>query len=71
MNSTLSELGQEYEKSIQIQAEIIKKNRERLAQARKNYNFKEVQRLNSLLKTLYEEKWELEEKAVEIKKYLS
>ncbi|MBQ8504132.1 MAG: hypothetical protein IJ491_07635 [Clostridia bacterium] len=69
MNSTLKQLGQEYERSIQVQTEIIRKNRERLSAARNKCNFKEVQRLNSLLKTLYEEKWELEEKAVAIKKY--
>ncbi len=71
VNSTLKQLGMEYEESITIQKEIIKKNRERLAQAMKKHNFKEVQRLNSLLKTLYEEKWELEEMAVEIRRYLS
>ncbi len=71
MNSTLKDLGLEYENSIRIQTEIIKKNRERLMQARKSHNCKEIKRLNTLLKTLYEEKWELEEKAVEIRKLLS
>lgn len=71
VNSTLKDLGEQYAKSIEIQTDIIKKNRERLLQAQKNHNYKEVQRLNTLLRTLYEEKWELEEKAVEIKRYLS
>ncbi len=71
MNSTLENLCTEYEASIKVQKEIIRKNRERLLQAQKKHNFKEIKRLNTLLKVLYEEKWELEEKAVEIKKYLS
>ena len=71
VNSTLEKLCTEYEASIKVQKEIIRKNRERLLQAQKKHNYKEVQRLNTLLKVLYEEKWELEEKAVEMRKYLS
>lgn len=71
MNSTLEQLCSEYEASIKVQKEVIKKNREKLLQAQKRHNFKEVQRLNTLLRVLYEEKWELEEKAVEMRKYLS
>ena len=69
MSTSLKQLGEEYEKSIQIQSQVIKKNREKLNLARKSYNFKEVKRLNSLLKLLYEEKWEMEEKVVQIRKY--
>lgn len=71
VNSTLEQLCSEYEASIKVQKEVIKKNREKLLQAQKRHNFKEVQRLNTLLRVLYEEKWELEEKAVEMRKYLS
>lgn len=69
MSTSLKQLGDEYEKSIQIQTQVIKKNREKLNKARKSYNFKEVKRLNTLLKLLYEEKWEMEEKVVQIRKY--
>lgn len=69
MATSLKQLGEEYEKSIQIQTQVIKKNREKLNKARKSYNFKEVKRLNTLLKLLYEEKWEMEEKVVQIRKY--
>ncbi len=68
---TLYELSQQYENSIAVQRDIIKKNRERLLTARRKSNFKEIQRLNKLLKTLYEEKWELEEKALALRKHLS
>ncbi len=71
MNSTLEQLYADYEASIRLQKEIIRKNRERLLLAQKKHNFKEIKRLNTLLKVLYEEKWELEEKAVEMRKYLS
>ncbi len=71
MPTSLKQLGEEYEKSIQIQTQVIKKNREKLNQARKCYNFKEIKRLNTLLKLLYEEKWEMEEKVVLIRKYYS
>ncbi len=71
VNSTLEQLYADYEASIRLQKEIIRKNRERLLLAQKKHNFKEIKRLNTLLKVLYEEKWELEEKAVEMRKYLS
>lgn len=68
--SSMEQLQQEYENSIKVQQAVIDKNREKLNKARKQCNFKEVQRLNSLLKTLYDEKWELEERATEIRRYL-
>ena len=71
VNSTFEQLGREYEESIILQKEIIKKNRDRLNVARKRFNYNEIKRLNTLLKILYEEKWELEEKAAAIRKYLS
>lgn len=63
-------LYNEYEKSLQIQKNIIKSNTEKLKKAREVCNYKEVRRLKSLLKMLYEEKWELEEKTHQLKKYL-
>lgn len=68
---TLYDLSQQYERSIAVQKDVISKNRERLNCARRKSNYKEMQRLNRLLKTLYEEKWELEEKALQLRKYLS
>lgn len=69
-NSSMEQLQKDYENSIRIQQEVIDKNREKLNKARKQHNFKEIQRLNRLLKTLYDEKWELEEKAIDIRRYL-
>ena len=63
-------LYNEYEKSLQIQKDIIKSNTDKLKKARESYNYKEVRRLKALLKMLYEEKWELEEKTHLLKGYL-
>ncbi len=67
----MEQLYIEYEKSIALQTDVIEKNRQRLLCARNKHNIKEVKRLNSLLRVLYEEKWELEEKIREIRKYIS
>ena len=66
----MEQLYKEYENSVAVQSGIIEVNRIRLAAAKKSHDFKEVHRLNSLLKVLYEEKWELEERKREIRKYL-
>lgn len=71
MNGTLKDLGNEYEESIHLQSEIIARNREKLKAARAKCNFKEIKRLNSLLRVLYEEKSELERTAHDINQYYS
>lgn len=69
MNLSLQELGNEYEKSIEVQKKIIENAREKLHKARKAGNFREMKRLNTVLKILYDEKSELEEKAHKLKNY--
>ena len=69
MDSDLYQLGLEYEKSIKIQSEVIEKYRIKLTEARRAYNFREVSRLNRLLKVLYDEKSELEELSNSLKHY--
>lgn len=71
MTNSLSELSATYEKSIALQQEIIDKTRLRLKKASAEFNFKEIERLNSLLRILYDEKSELELSAYEMKKYLN
>lgn len=71
MGNTLRELGNTYENCIAVQQKVIDSYRKKLNEARKSYNWKEVQRLNSLLRVLYEEKTELERAAHDIDKYYS
>lgn len=71
MNLSLQELGNEYEKSIEVQKKVIKSTREKLNEARRTANFREIKRLNTLLQILYDEKSELEENAHKLKKYYS
>ncbi|MBQ1243191.1 MAG: hypothetical protein II356_03950 [Clostridia bacterium] len=71
MTNSLSELSATYEKSIALQQEIIDKTRLKLKKASAEFNFKEIERLNSLLRILYDEKSELELSAYEMKKYLN
>ena len=71
MANSLSELSVTYEKSIAVQQGVIDSTRKKLKEAYAEYNFKEVERLNSLLRILYDEKNELEMSAYEIKKYLN
>ena len=56
MTNSLSELSATYEKSIALQQEIIDKTRLKLKKASAEFNFKEIERLNSLLRVLYDEK---------------
>ena len=71
MGNTLRELGNTYESCIEIQQKVINSYRKKLNEATKAYNYKELQRLNALLKVLYEEKEELEIAAHSIGKYCS
>ncbi len=71
MNTSLEQLSKEYEHSIKIQKEVIEINRKKLLQAQKNGNYKEIKRLTLLLRVLYDEKSELEEKANKLKHYYS
>lgn len=66
---SLKELSNEYEHSIVVQREVIESYRARLKVARDNSNFKEIKRLNTMLRILYEEKSELEERAHQLKQY--
>ena len=68
---TFEELSKEYEVSISVQKKAINSYREKLNKAHECHDFKEIKRLNSVLKILYEEKSELEERAVGIREYLS
>lgn len=69
MSLSLQELGKEYDESIKIQSAVIEKYRIKLNEARKNYNLREISRLNRLLKILYDEKSELEERAKGLRDY--
>ena len=71
MTNTLRDLGNTYEDCIIVQRRVIDSYRKKLNEARKNYNWKEVQRLNALLRVLYDEKIELERAAHDIDKYYS
>lgn len=71
MANSLSELSKTYEKSIALQQEIIERYRQRLNRAKTELNFKEMQRLTTLIKMLNDEKKDLEVSAYELKKYLS
>ncbi len=66
----MEQLYREYEKSLEIQNKVIKTNTEKLRRARASCNCKEIKRLNTLLRTLYEEKYELEEKSRALGKYI-
>lgn len=66
----MKELYNEYEKSLDIQKKVIKINLIRLKQAQTDCNYREVRRLRSVLRLLYEEKNELEEKSNQLKGYI-
>lgn len=60
----------EYQSAISLQEQIIKKRRDELNNARKNGNYKEIKKLNTLLLVLYQEKSELEERARGLREYI-
>ena len=63
MNCTIGELYRQYQHCIDVQKRVIACNRTRLRRAIAARNQAEVQRLNRVLRILYEEKSELEERA--------
>ena len=71
MNESFSNLYAQYNHCIDVQKDVIARNRSRLQRAQAAYNMAEVQRLNALLRILYEEKSELEERANGLREYLS
>ena len=71
MSNELRELSKTYEECISVQDKVIAAYREKLKTARKEFNMKEVARLNSLIRVLYEEKMELQLSAHQMKRYLS
>lgn len=71
MENELSSLSNTYEECIAVQEKVIANYRLKLNEARSKYNMKEIQRLNSLLRILYDEKMELQMTAHQIQKYLS
>lgn len=67
----MEELYKIYDDSVTIQKKAIQAANSRLKAAKQTNNISEIKRLSSLLMLLYQEKWELEEKRREIKKYLT
>ena len=67
----MEELYKVYNDSVAVQISVIAATREKLKKAKNAHNISEMKRLESLLKVLYDEKAELEEKRRLIKKYLS
>ena len=67
----MEELYRTYDYSVTHQKKIIEATRLKLKKATEAHNISEIKRLNALLKVLYEEKWELEEKRKQLEKYLS
>ncbi len=59
-----------YENSIVTQIGVIERYRFAQRTAIRAGNHKEVQRVNSILRVLYEEKGELEESAAHLRQYL-
>ena len=70
MNDRWETMLHEYEGCIMRQREVICVYRAQLNTAIRRRDFKEIKRLNSLLRILYEEKSELEERAAGIKDFL-
>lgn len=71
MENELRVLSKTYEECIAVQEKVIETYRKKLKEARSKYNMKEIQRLNSLLRVLYDEKMELQMTAHQIEKYLN
>ena len=58
----MEELYKTYNDSVTIQILVIAATREKLKKAKNSHNISEIKRLEALLKVLYDEKAELEEK---------
>ncbi len=71
MNTTLEDLAKEYEYSIKIQQKAIDASRKKLLLAQRKGSINEIKRLTTLLRVLYDEKSELEEKAIKLRNYYS
>ena len=69
MNS-MSDLYLQYEDCLRVQKGVIERNRRRLRRAMDRSDMTEVQRLNNVLRVLYEERSELEERAKGLRDYL-
>lgn len=65
----LAELKATYENCIEVQKDVIKKNRVRLNAAEKKRDYEEMRRLRYVLNILYDEKTELEYLALSLSKY--
>ena len=70
MNLSISELYDQYEKSIELQTKIIASCRRDLAEARKQRKNILAAEISRHLRILYEEKNELMLNAHELKKYI-
>ena len=55
----LKKLKKTYDDCIEVQKDVIKKNRLRLCRAEKERNYEEMRRLRHVLNILYDEKNEL------------
>ena len=69
MNTTLEDLAKEYEYSIKIQQKAIDASRKKLLLAQRKGSINEIKRLTTLLRVLYDEKSELEERAKGLRDY--
>lgn len=69
MNS-MGDLYLQYEHCLRVQRRVILRSRQRLQQALRAADAKEAERLNRVLRVLYEEKSELEERTQGLKAYL-
>lgn len=67
----MEELYKIYEDSVTVQEQVINATNKKLKKARDAHNISEIKRLNTLLRVLYEEKWELEEKRRQLKSYIT
>lgn len=71
MSVDYEKIYMQYNEAIEIQKSVIKRKRELLNKAKKEADYAEIKRLNSLLLLLYEEKNELEERADGLRDYIS
>ncbi len=66
----MGDLYLQYEHCLRVQRRVILRSRQRLQQALRAADAKEAERLNRVLRVLYEEKSELEERTQGLKAYL-